>query len=368
MNLLLLLAIVLFVLLVIVHELGHFLLARRNGVEVEEFGIGFPPRLWGKRLKSGLLLSINLLPLGGFVRLKGESDSARSEGSFGAARLRAKTKILLAGVAVNFITALVLFTVIGWIGMPRLIENQFTIASDERLVRNEVIIASVSADSPADKAGVQMDDRVTRVAGVQIDDEQDLVDTTKAHAGQTITVMLVRDEQPLELAVTLLDEATVAAARDSDNPRGYLGVIPGSLQVVRYGWSAPVVAVGVSAQFSKLTLQGLGNVLADLFAGRAGEAADNVAGPVRTFQILNYTSTLGLSFVLMIMALISLTLAIMNALPVPALDGGRLALILFYRARRKALTERIENRVHGSGFVILILLSIVITIREVMLS
>src|SRR2546423_669124 len=109
--LLLILGLVLFLSLVIIHEFGHFVVARRNKVQVEEFGIGIPPRAWSRRLKSGLLFSLNWLPLGGFVRLKGEHDEDRSPGSFGAASLPAKIKIMLAGVTMNVLTAIVLFTI-----------------------------------------------------------------------------------------------------------------------------------------------------------------------------------------------------------------------------------------------------------------
>src|ERR1700735_2400344 len=102
---LLILALVLFILLVVVHEMGHFIVARRNGVGVEEFGIFFPPRLWSHKTKAGWVFSFNLIPLGGFVRLKGESDSAKGKGTFGAASLGSKTKIMLAGVGMNLLAA-----------------------------------------------------------------------------------------------------------------------------------------------------------------------------------------------------------------------------------------------------------------------
>ena len=128
--LLLVLGLILFVGLVVVHEFGHFLVARRGGVKVEEFGIGFPPIIWQKNMKSGFKLSVNLLPLGGFVRLKGEHDSDKTPGSFGAASLITKTKIMLAGVAMNLAAAFVIFTLLALTGMPTLFDKQFTVQSD----------------------------------------------------------------------------------------------------------------------------------------------------------------------------------------------------------------------------------------------
>src|SRR5665213_1106258 len=132
--LLLVVGIILFIGLVVVHEYGHFIVARRNGVEVEEFGIFFPPRLYKRRTKGGWLFTINAIPLGGFVRLKGEHDSDTKPGTFGAASLWVKSKIMAAGVAMNLLTALVMLTILAVIGMPKLIPNQFTVNRDTRLL------------------------------------------------------------------------------------------------------------------------------------------------------------------------------------------------------------------------------------------
>ncbi len=133
-TLLFILGIVLFIVLIVVHELGHAIVARRNGVVVEEFGIGFPPRAWAKKLKNGILFTLNWLPLGGFVKLKGESDDDRRKGSFGAASLWVKAKILFAGVAMNWLTAIVLFTGLALAGLPRILPNQFTVESDTQVI------------------------------------------------------------------------------------------------------------------------------------------------------------------------------------------------------------------------------------------
>src|ERR1700733_8983480 len=111
------LGIILFISLVLVHEWGHFIVARRNGVDVEEFGLGFPPKAWSRKLKSGMRLSLNVLPLGGFVKMKGEHDYDTNKGSFGAASLWAKTKIMLAGVTMNLFAGLAILTLLALIGM-----------------------------------------------------------------------------------------------------------------------------------------------------------------------------------------------------------------------------------------------------------
>ena len=124
------LGLLILVILVVVHELGHAIVARRNGVVVEEFGIGFPPRAWSKKLKSGILFSLNWLPLGGFVKLQGEHDSAKKKGDYGAASYWVKTKILLAGVLMNWVVAALLLTVLAWTGLPKVLPDQFSMPGD----------------------------------------------------------------------------------------------------------------------------------------------------------------------------------------------------------------------------------------------
>src|SRR5690349_6712574 len=136
--LLLILGLILFVGLVVLHEFGHFLAARRNGVVVEEFGIGFPPRAWKRQTNKGFIFSLNWLPIGGFVKLKGENDAASEPGSFGAARFSTKTKIMLAGVAMNLVAAFVIFTVLAFVGMPQLLENQFSVKRDTKVIHHDL--------------------------------------------------------------------------------------------------------------------------------------------------------------------------------------------------------------------------------------
>ncbi|MEK9195744.1 MAG: site-2 protease family protein, partial [Patescibacteria group bacterium] len=173
---LIILGFVLFIGLVVAHEWGHFIAARRAGVEVEEFGIGFPPKAWGKKIetkKSKFLLSVNWLPLGGFVRLKGENDAATAKGSYGAASLPDKTKIMVAGVVMNFLVAYIMFVIIALIGMPQIVPDQFNIASDSKVTRqvenkNKTSLAKVVSGSPADKAGLKEGDVVQLINGNKI--------------------------------------------------------------------------------------------------------------------------------------------------------------------------------------------------------
>jgi regulator of sigma E protease len=368
--LLVILGLFLFVALVVVHEYGHFIMARRNGVEVEEFGIGFPPKVWGKKMKSGFLFTVNALPLGGFVRLKGEHDADTAKGSYGAASLWVKTKIIAAGIVMNILVAVAMFTLLALIGMPKLVENQFTIAKDTKVVRNEVLIGAVSDNSPAEQAGLQARDKLVSI-GTNLEDAQQISDAaslpqvTEQFAGQKVQITYEREGVSRTAEATLRTEEDVEASKSTDNPLGYLGVAQTDFSIRRSTWSAPIVGVGVTAQFAKITYQGLWSVISGLFRGDTQTATSQVAGPVGVFVLLRDGSELGILFVLMIIALISMTLAIMNSLPIPALDGGRLFVTYIYRLLKKPLTAKAEEMIHGAGFVALMILFVLITIVDV---
>ncbi len=378
--LLLIIGLILFVGLVVIHEFGHFIAARRGGVEVEEFGIFFPPRLFKYKTKGGWLFTINLLPLGGFVKLKGEHDTDTEKGSYGAASLKTKTKIMAAGVLMNLVVALVLLTFLALIGLPKLIDNQFTVKSDTKISRQEVLLRFIEPGSPAAKAGLVAQDRLVSVQGTAIRTPKQLHDLTTANPGKTVTIRYTHDGQTRDVKTTLRTEALVRASQKTDNPKGYLGVEPVAFSLQRSTWSAPIVAVGFSAQITKLTLQGLGHAvggLGSLIAGtvtgnttarRHGQASasSQVSGPVGIFFVLKTGSLLGFQFMLLIIAIISLTLAIMNILPIPALDGGRLWLTLISRGVFKTpLSAHREEVINGTGFVTLLLLIAVITFVDV---
>lgn len=381
---LLVVGIVLFIGLIVAHEWGHFIMSRRNGVEVEEFGIFFPPRLYKRKTKAGWLFSINALPLGGFVKLKGEHDTDTGKGTFGAASVRAKSKIMVAGVAMNLAIALIMLTVLALVGVPKLIPDQFTVKRDTHLVSQRVLVGYVEPGSPADKAGLQPEDELNDIglpgySPVSLARADKLPDITKDFAGKTVIVYFTRAGHESEARLTLRDTETVAASRAAGQPKGYLGISPVQFTLQRSTWSAPVVAVGLSSQVTALTLQGLWHALGGLGSLVAGaltgntEARQNgqttataqVAGPVGIFAIMKNGSLLGLQFMLFIIAIISLTLAIINILPIPALDGGRLWIMLVTRGIKKPLSAGAEEAINFAGFVVLIGLVLLITLVDV---
>ena len=366
---LLILGLVLFVGLVVVHEFGHFIVARRNGVDVEEFGIGFPPKAWSKKTKDGFIFSVNWLPIGGFVKLKGESDAATEKGTLGAASTGVKAKIMLAGVLTNLLVAFGLLTILGWIGMPQLIDNQFAIKSDTKVLRNEVLAGYVEPGSPAGKAGITARDHLISLAhnGQKdtLSDAATLPTMTEKYAGQKVTIIYQHNGAQKQATVTLRDKPTVEASKKTKSPKGYLGISPTEYKLTRSTWSAPVNAVGLLGQFTAATFQGLGTAISAVFQGQGSKAAAQVSGPVGIVVLLKDGSLLGIQFILMIIAIISLTLAIMNVLPIPALDGGRLFMILLSRLFGKRMSQEMEERIVGASFVFLLFLIVLITVVDV---
>lgn len=366
----------LFMSLVLVHEWGHFIAARKNGVEVEEFGLGFPPRARSLGRKNGTEYTLNWLPLGGFVKLKGEHDADTTKGSFGAASLKAKTLIMLAGVGMNLVVAYVLFIVVALIGMPNVIPNQFTVASDTKIIRdydNKGVIAvgDVLKGTPAEKAGIQVDDQIVSINGTNIAASENLSALTKSLAGKEVSIAIKHGDKTEVKKVVL----------NTSSPN--LGVSTYSaesgIQLRRSTWSAPIVAAGVTRDFTVATFKGLGSALkglGGLIAGgltgnkearQAGQtsASSQVAGPIGIVQTLYEGSKLGAGYMLFIIAIISLTLAIMNVLPIPALDGGRLYTMLLFRAAKKPLTQSLEERIQFAGMGILMTLILLVTIVDI---
>jgi regulator of sigma E protease len=358
--------------LVVLHELGHAIAARRNGVVVEEFGIGFPPRAWSKKLKNKVLFTINWLPLGGFVKMQGEHDAASKKGDYGAASFWAKTKILLAGVFINWLTAAVLFTGLAITGLPQVIPNQFTVPDDTKVVRQPVQLASVSGNYPAAKAGLQSRDKILRFAGQEVKTPDDFIALTHKYAGKSVEVIYSRGGTDTSTHVHLKSGSGIV-----------FGASLIQLSETRSTWSAPITGVAVSGQMTWETLKGIGTLVGNLTTGiinefspdahvrqagseQVGEVRDSVAGPVGIFGILfPAAQQSGLTQMVLLIAFISLGLAVMNVLPIPALDGGRWFTMALFRVLGKKLTREREEKIQTIGFMILIALVVLVTIADV---
>ena len=369
------------ILLVVLHELGHAIVAKRNGVKVEEFGIGFPPAAKKWKVKRSFLgedvtFSLNWLPLGGFVKLNGEYDSAKGEGTYGGSTFWVKTKILLAGVVMNWITAIVLFMALAVIGMPKVLPNQVQLPFDTDVRRSPVTIAKITPNSPADKIGLKVNDELIKINGQSLTEAEKLPVITKQSSGKKVRVEYRRDGKESSVDVQLNDEKSAKGS-------GYLGVIPGQTEKMYSTWSAPIVGVATTGQLSYETIKGVGVLLVKTVHGSIGQifgsaeskesaradltsASGSVAGPIGILGVL-FPSVVnsGIEQIIFVAALISLTLAVMNILPIPALDGGRWFTMTIFRLFKKDLTKEREENIQATGMLILLILTILVTISDV---
>jgi hypothetical protein len=369
------------VFLVAIHELGHAVAAKRNGVEVEEYGIGFPPRAkkWQPKqsfLGKNVVFSLNWLPLGGFVKLKGEYDSARGKGAYGAAGYWVKTKILLAGVLVNWLAAVVLFAVLAIFGLPKILPHQVMLPFDNTSVKTPVKVVRLTEGSPAAQVGLRVDDEIIAMNEKTISTSAQLSEATQQSSGQTVNIEVKRNNQTLHFRTTLL-------SRDQAKNGGYLGVVPHQSETIHATWSAPLVGVATTVQLTHETLKGVGSMIVQGIGGFFGQfigspeqkqaakadlakVGNNVAGPVGILGVL-FPSVVnsGLTQVLLLAAIISLTLAVMNILPIPALDGGRWFTMTIFRLLKKPLTKDREETIQATGFLILMALTIVVTWNDI---
>lgn len=386
-------------LLVTGHEFGHFIMARRNGVEVEEFGICFPPRAvawrrvdgkwrrlkkseWKKAPGEGLIISLNWLPIGGFCQMKGESAADKRKGSFGKAGFWQKTKILFGGVAVNWLVAVVVLTVLAWIGMPQMLENQFKIDSDSyAIVKEPVTLHELMDDGVAKASGLNTGDVILTVASegeqtdrVAINTPADLMEFNDRHRGETVYYTVESKGNDRTIEVKLGDA----------NAKYALGASLSGSAYYRSTWSAPIVGLGLTAQITGETFKGIGTLIYNLFDGiisqfnfnaevreegkeALGAAGDSVSGPVGIVGVLfpSFLS-MGIESLMFLVAIISISLACMNVLPIPALDGGRWLLIAIYKLRKKELTKEKEEKIVGKAFTAILILAVVVTVLDVM--
>lgn len=385
MNLIfgIIIGLVILTILVGLHELGHAMAAKKNGVKLKEYGLGFPPNIFkfetktDKILPKGTPVAINWIPLGGYVKLQGENDSDSGEGDYGAASFWGKTQILFAGVAMNWLVAIVLFTILAWFGLPKMLPSQFYIAQDSRITGGEIIAVQVVDNLPAAKAGVRRGDQILKINGQKIENSEQISNITKNNAGKNIDIEVVRDGK------SYIKSAEVRL--NNDDKKGYLGLASDSnSQKIHSTWSAPIVGLGVTAQLSVETFRSLGELISNTVTGfvqkissspktqqianeKLEKAGKSVAGPLSILGILFPTATqAGVETILLLSALISLSLACMNILPIPVLDGGRWLLILIYRKiLRKPLTKEREEQILTYGVYIMLALTALVIVLDI---
>jgi regulator of sigma E protease len=341
--------------LIFVHELGHFLTAKRAGLKVEEFGFGFPPRLISFK-RGETRYSLNWIPFGGFVKILGEGGEAEKDPrSFAGQRVWVRAKVVGAGIAMNFLLAWVLLSIVNAAGVSTAIEEGVALSPRARVSESVVTITQVVADSPAAQADVRPGDQIQTVGGKPVADQEAVVEAVGGSAGKETTLSLVRGDQALEVTVT--------PRAEPPEGQGPLGIGLVNTATVSYPWYQAIW------EGAKQTIFMTGQIFI-VFAGilkqlfTTGSVGADIAGPIGIAVITGQVLDLGIVPLMQFAALLSINLGIVNALPFPALDGGRLLFLLIEKIRRRKVSKRIENAVHSVGFGLLLILIVAITARD----
>ncbi len=380
--------IVILSILVLAHEWGHFITARKSGMKVYEFGIGFPPRAFGfyKDPKTGkfvfvggkgksklsetvggeekevtdefpsTLYSINWLPLGGFVKIKGENgENAQDPDSFGYHPAWKKLVVLVAGVFMNFVLAAVLLGFGFMIGLPadaQMLSDKHAVVVEEP----SVIIQQVDPETPAEEAGLQFGDKILQINGTEVVDAAQLVEAVGENGEKTIEIEILRGDESLNLAIT-------PKKLKEDGP-AKIGVMLADAGIVRYPWYIAIFKGFSAAWFATI------NIIIAFYALIKGLILGqgvpfSVAGPVGIAVVVGKSARLGLNYLINVTAMISLSLAVINILPIPALDGGRALFVIIEKITGRPVPLKYEQVAHTIGFLLLMALIIFITVKDV---
>lgn len=352
--------------LVLIHELGHYAVARWIGVHVEEFGLGLPPQIFGKKI-GGTIYSLNWLPIGGFVRLAGEdedessvishqpsaksrlkADSRKLKAFFWARSKKERAAILIAGVTMNFLLA---------IGLTGFLLTQGVLEPSGR-----VRIEKIQPGSPAQIARLEEGDTIISVSLLPTDTKQitapeDLINTTRAHLEESMILSVLRNGNTINIPVT--------PRRNPPAGQGPLGVVITDLELRTYAWyEIPIEAVKINVIRARDMFTGVASTLWRLLTLKAPSA--DVAGPIGIARVTGQAVKFGWKAVLEFMSILSLNLAVLNILPIPALDGGRLAFVFLEKLIGKRLRPAFERSAHQIGMIILIGLILLVSINDIL--
>lgn len=342
---------VIIVAIVIAHEFGHFIFARLKGIKVEEFGFGFPPRLFSYQGKE-TLYSFNLIPLGGFVKIKGEDEKSQDPDSFSSKSIPTRALVLAAGGIFNIILGFILLSFLAGYGLPNLSLEDEIVTKDQK-----VIIMQVLEGSKAEGLGFKQGDILIsgRTENLKIEfqkysEAKEFLENTK---GQEVKLTYLRQKEKNVAVVTLEPE------KDER-----LGIAMANFSILKEKWyKAPLKGGVLTLETVKLTGLGIYTLIKNLIIQEP--VRDLIAGPVGIVSIVNYSISFGAVFVIHLTALISISIAIINLFPFPALDGGRLLFLLFEIILRRPVNQRVTNFIHALGFSLLIIFILIITYFDI---
>ncbi len=368
-------------LLVFVHEFGHYFTARKLGVKAEEFGIGFPPRIFGfyrdkkrkwrfiggnksleelnkdeEKAPADTIYSLNWVFFGGFVKIKGENGEGKNDkDSFASKPAWKKASILVAGVFMNVVLAWLLFSLGFMIGMPGDVEMA---GKRARISDPQVMISSVLKDSPADKAELRMGDVVLKVEESEIKSSEELQNIIADRADIETKVIIANLEEEGDKEIIIIPEF------NEELERATIGVAIFDTGKISYPFFDSFIYGAKSTwDYLRLIVFAFYNLFADLISGESVEG--QVGGPVAIAKYTGEVARFGFVYLLQFIALLSLNLAIINILPIPALDGGRLLFLLIEKIKGRAMKQEIEGVIHTVFFFLLIALIIFVTYRDI---
>lgn len=354
-------------LLVFVHELGHFVTARKFGIRVDEFGFGLPPRIfglqrqgkkwhlvWGNREvkpDEPMIYSINWFPIGGFVKIKGENGDAESDpDSFGAKPAWQRIVVLAAGATMNFVLCIFLLTVGFSIGLPSAEPE----AGGSYVSPPQVQISEVIKGMPSEAAGLAMGDVIISINGFDISNSKELKDYLRDKQGQEVLVKIDRGGQEIEKSVKV----------EKSGEAGVIGVGIIDVGMVRYPVHlAFIQALKTSWYWVTMIFTALAALVSQLWSG--SKSGVDFAGPVGIAVMTGQAAKLGFVYILQFAAMLSLNLGIINLFPFPALDGGRIIFVAGASARGKKNGGKWENLSHNIGFILLLALIVFVTYRDI---
>lgn len=323
-------AIIIFCLLIFVHELGHFIVAKACGVKVNEFAIGMGPAIF-KKQKGETLYAIRLFPIGGFCAMEGEDEDSEDDRAFNNKPAWQRALVLTAGSFMNLLTAVVLMIVIAFV------MGQATTTVNE-----------VLDDSPAYRAGMVSGDRIVEVDGTAVDEWNDVITCIGESSRDTADIVVERDGAQQTL--------TAALEYDKESGRNKIGITPEMKHSV-----AGSVGSGMKNTWNMTVM--MYKVIKQLFTGDV--SVSELSGPVGIVYAVNQSAKAGVIYVVYLASLLSLNLAIMNMLPFPALDGGRLLFLLIRKITGKRITDAIEGKIHFIGIILLMVLMVYVTWNDI---
>jgi len=347
--------IIIFTVVILAHELGHFYFAKRTGVRVEEFGIGMPPRIWGIK-KGDTIYSINWIPFGGFVRLYGEAaDEKADKYSLINKTAGARFWVLGGGIVMNLLLAWVLLMVGFWFSMPPMVGPVEDYVADNQ-VQGKVVIMQVSDKSPAQTALLQAGDYILSVDGVAASSPADFKSLIAGKADKTVKLQIERAGEQLLVAVkpTLTADGVVIGAW-----------IDRSIEQVHYvWWQVPWIALQEAGRIIWLVIMSVIGLIYKLFTTASLPA--ELSGPVGIARITADIVKLGALRMLQFVIFLSINLGILNLVPFPGLDGGRLLFVGLEVLRGgKKISQQVEGIIHTIGFMLLMALIVAVTYKDI---